>query len=293
MNNDFTLEDMTALQAEMEKEASTSTFKSPYWKPANEGNYPIRIITPLKQFGEKLFYQKQKLHYVNNRAYYCLNQTLKDKNGNIHEAEPCPFCAKSKQIYSTSQKGTEDWAVAGSLRAKDRYVSRVIVRGKKTADGTDDEAKPEFWEFGTKLHEYFFNQIKMGEAGNFLSLKEGRDFNLLKKGTGRNTDYSGSSLSIKQTPIFSDVEKLKKVMAELPKMDYSQLVEFVSPDEMKKALDEMFNGTTEEATSTIPASVEKDPLDPFGGNSDVSVAPPTEAKEEADDTNIDDLLNMI
>ena len=74
-------------------------------------------------------------------------------------------------------KGTEEWDLAGKLRAKDRYVCRVIVRGKTTADGQDDETKPEFWEFGTKIHGYFFDQIKLGEAGNFLSLKdEGRDY---------------------------------------------------------------------------------------------------------------------
>jgi len=297
MSNEFTNDDFTSMLGEMEREQQHGTFQSPYWRPSGEGNYPIRILTPLKQFGEKLFYQKQKMHYINNRAYYCLNQTLKDKNGNIHEAENCPICAKSKQIYNTSTKGTEDWSIAGSLRAKDRYVSRIIVRGKKTPDGQDDEAKPEFWEFGTKIHGYFFDQIKMGEAGNFLSLKEGRDFNLLKKGSGRNTDYSGSSLSMKQSPVFSDTEKLKKLLTELPKMDYSQLVEFVSADEMKKALDEMFSASTETATTAPQTSfaTEKDPLDPFGSNSgDVSVAPSApvvEEKKEEDD--IDSLLNMI
>ena len=90
--------------------------------------------------------------------------------------------------------------------------NNIIVRGKKNADGQDDETKPEFWEFGMKIHEYFFNQIKLGQAGNFLSLKDGRDYLLTKKGTGRNTDYSASCLSMQQSPVFSDVEKLKKLM---------------------------------------------------------------------------------
>ena len=292
MSNEFTNEDFASLADEMEKEAKSGTFESPYWKPANEGTFQLRMLTPLKQFGEKLFYEKHKMHYIGNRAYYCLNQTLKDKNGNIHEAEACPICAKSKQIYNSSTKGTEEWNIAGQLRAKDRYVSRVIVRGKKTKDGIDDEAKPEFWEFGSKIHGYFFDQIKLGEAGNFLSLKEGRDYNLVKKGTGRNTDYSGSCLSMKQSPVFTDPEKLKKLLGYLPSMEYSQLVEFVSADEMKKVLTEQLNGSTEEASApTIDTTLDNPALDPYSQPAE-SVAPQS-AKEEAPADDIDALLNMI
>ena len=283
MSNEFTNDDFQSMIFEMEIEKNASTFKSPYWKPAAEGTYQLRIITPLKQFGEKLFYEKHKMHYLGQRGYYCLNQTLKDKNGNVHEPEQCPICAKSRALYNASTKGTEEWDLAGKLRAKDRYVCRVIVRGKTTADGQDDETKPEFWEFGTKIHGYFFDQIKLGEAGNFLSLKdEGRDYNLVKKGSGRNTDYSGSCLSMKQTPIFTDVEKLKKLLEYLPKMEYSQLVEFVSADELKNALNDMLNGPA--------AAVEEN--NNISTTETVSVNPTTPAAEEKVE-DIDALLNMI
>ena len=283
MSNEFTNDDFQSMIFEMENEKNASTFKSPYWKPAAEGTYQLRIITPLKQFGEKLFYEKHKMHYLGQRGYYCLNQTLKDKNGNVHEPEQCPICAKSRALYNASTKGTEEWDLAGKLRAKDRYVCRVIVRGKTTADGQDDETKPEFWEFGTKIHGYFFDQIKLGEAGNFLSLKdEGRDYNLVKKGSGRNTDYSGSCLSMKQTPIFTDVEKLKKLLEYLPKMEYSQLVEFVSADELKSALNDMLNGPA--------AAVEEN--NNISTTETVSVNPTTPAAEEKVE-DIDALLNMI
>ena len=156
-------------------------------------------------------------------------------------------------------------------------------------DGNDVEYKPEFWEFGSKIHEYFFSAIKMGEYGNFLSLKEGRDYNLVKKGTGRSTSYDGSCLSVQQSPIFTDPEKLKKLLEELPKMEYSQLVEFVSPDEMKAALEEMFNGSTAEENTTVSAPA-NDPLDPFSQSASVNPTPTTTAEEEND---IDSLLNMI
>jgi uncharacterized protein YlbG (UPF0298 family) len=287
MSNDFTNEDFNSMLKEMEDEKNSGTFQSPYWKPANEGTYQLRIITPLKQFGEKLFYEKHKMHYIGNKAFYCLNQTLKDKNGNIHEAEACPICAKSKQLYNSSTKGTEEWKIAGDLRAKDRFVSRVIVRGKKTKEGEDDETKPEFWEFGTKIHGYFFDQIKLGEAGNFLSLKDGRDYNLVKKGTGRNTDYSGSCLSMKQSAIFTDTEKLKKLLEHLPQMEYSQLVEFSTAEDMKSAMNEALS---EEAAAENPAPAPVSDIDVYSQPAE-SVAPQTEEAPKTE--NIDDLLKMI
>lgn len=291
--NEFTNEDFNSMLSEMESEATKGQFVSPYWKPSGDGTTKIRLITPLQQFNEKLFYQKMRYHYINNHAYLCPNQTLKDKNGNIHEAEACPVCAKSKQLYNISQKGSEEWTIAGQLRAKDRYVSRVVVRGKKDKDGNDDEAKPEFWEFGQKIHEYFFNAIKMGEYGNFLSLKEGRDYILVKKGTGRSTSYDGSCLSVQQSPIFTDKEKLLKLVDNLQKMDYSQLVQFVSVEELKAALDEHLNTGTEEtpAQSFVSGGTpEVDPLDPY---SQTSVNPTAETSKPEEAQSIDDILNMI
>lgn len=294
MSNEFTNEDFSAMAAEMENEKKT--FESPYWKPANEGTYALRIITPLKKFNEKLFYEKHDMHYINNRGYYCLNQTLKDKDGNIHEAEACPICAKSKQLYSISTKDTPEWKQAGELRKKERYVSRVVVRGKKTKDGADDEAKPEFWEFGKKIHDYFFELIKNNMAGNFLALKDGRDYMLVKKGTGRNSDYSASMIAMNQSPVFplTDKEKLTKLLENLNSMEYSQLVEFRPASELKAAVDEYFNSSKEETVSTpTPQAVNdlaSDPLEQavYGG---ASVAPTPASPAVPDD--IDDLLNSI
>lgn len=294
MDTNFSDQDFMAMAHEMETEAQKGNYQSIYWKPASEGVVNIRIITPLKQFGEKIFYQKHKIHYINNRPYFCLNQTLKDKDGNVHEACTCPICQKVKQLYNMAQRDTEEWKIAGSLRAKDRYVSRIIVRGKKTQDGNDDEVKPEFWEFGTKIHEYFFNQIKLGQAGNFLSLKDGRDYLLSKKGTGRNSDYSASCLSMQQTPIFSDVEKLKKLLEYLPQMEYSQLVEFKAPETLVEELNLFLNGGEESGVVPAPVNpsvipgVTGDPLDAPAVSLNPNASPADNPNDE-----INALLNMI
>lgn len=289
MSNEFTDDDFAAMQQLMQEEKDKIQFKSLYWKPQNEGTYQIRLLTPLKQFNEQLFYEYHRIHYINKRSYLCLNQELKDKNGNIHSPEFCPICAKSKQLYNISKKGDEEYKIAGDLRAKDRYVSRIIVRGKKTAEGKDEEYKPEFWEFGKKIYTYFFDQIRLKEAGNFLSLKSGRDYNLIKKGSGQNTDYSGSCLSMKQSPVFSDTEKLKKLLEELPKMNYNQLVEFQTQDELKQVLNEYLNGPSEpEENSSIPETAVEEDTGSSSVNTTVTNSP---ADEPQDD--IDALLGMI
>lgn len=276
--------DVSSMLNEIEKEESEGKFQSLYWKPSKEGTTAIRFIAPLKTFNEKLFYQKHKIHYIGGIPYFCLAQELEDKDGNIHHAETCPFCQKSKQIYSTSERGTPEWTLANSLRAKDRYVSRVIVRGKKGKNGENAEAYPEFWEFGQKIHSNIFETLKQGECGDFWSLKNGRDYNLVKRGTGRNTDYSGSSISFKSSPIFSSKEDLEILCKELPKMKYSKLVEFKSADELKKVLANYLSEDSEEVEETSTT----DPLE------DAIYGSPKAANKEAPaDNDLPDDISAI
>ena len=75
-------------------------------------------------------------------------------------------------------------------------------------------------------------------------------------------------------------------------MEYSQLVEFVSADEMKKALSDQLNGPTEESTKpAVDTTIDNSALDPYSQPAE-SVAPQA-AKEEAPADDIDALQNMI
>lgn len=250
---EFGTSDVSAMLAEMDRQEKEGKFQSQYWSPKKEGITKIRFLPQLSSFNETLFFRKHKVHYINGRPYMCLSQTLTDKNGKLHESESCPFCKKASQIYGCSSRGTEEWDLAGSLRAKDRYVSRIIIRGNKNEKGEDIEYKPEFYEFGSKILEMIKAALQSGEYGNPFDLKAGRDFNLTKKGQKKNTDYSGSMFAVNQSPIFTDTTKLKALLAELPNMDYNQLVEFETSETLTKVLNEYLNG--EEASPTpTPAS---------------------------------------
>lgn len=295
MNNvEFGTDDVSTLLAEMENEGTQ--YVSQYWNPKKEGNTKIRFLPRLQSFNEKNFYQVHKIHYIGGIPYFCLKQTLKDKNGNIHEAENCPFCQKASQLYSLeTPKESPEYKLAGELRAKDRFVSRIIVRGKEDKDGNDIEAIPEFYEFGKKIRDIIKAALEGGEYGNPFDLKAGRDFNLSKHGVKRNTDYSGSNFSVNQSPIFSDPVKLKELLKELPNKDYSQLVEFKPREELAKILKDYLSGSGEEEEVEEKIVVgEKIPKDPL--SDDVifgvpSASEETEAEEDGED--IDALLNGL
>lgn len=250
MEIEFGNDDVASMLDAMKQEDEAGKFSSKYWSPKKEGITKIRFLPKLKNFGESLFYQKHMVHYVNGRPYMCLEQTLTDKDGNVHQAETCPFCQKSKQLYKVSN-GDRDhpdpaWKMAGELRAKERYVSRVIVRGNKNDKEEDIEWKPEFYEFGKGIREMIMAAVESGEYGNPLDLKHGRDFSINKKGQKKQTKYDGSMFSGTETPVFNDATKLKALLAELPKMEYKQLVEFESSEELTKVLKEYMDGPSED-----------------------------------------------
>ena len=290
MEIEFGNDDVTSMLDAMKKEDEAGKSSSKYWSPKKEGVTKIRFLPKLKNFNEDFFYQKHLVHYVNGRAYFCLNQTLTDKDGNVHQAETCPFCQKSKQLYKVSN-GDRDhpdpaWKTAGELRAKERYVSRIIVRGNKNEKDEDIEWKPEFYEFGKGIREIIMAAMESGEFGQPLDLKTGRDFSINKKGQKKQTKYDGSMFSGTSTPIFNDTAKLKSLLAELPNMDYKQLVEFESAAELKRVLKEFLDGPE---ADDEPGELPSNDMD------DAIYAAPKTSKEEpaSEEEDIDSLLNSI
>ena len=220
------------LLEEMEKDVSGGPKK--YWQPPSdkEGTFRIRILPPLKSKGEKKFYFVHKVHWIDGTPYECLDQTLVDKNGKLHEAEPCPVCRLSKQLFKTASRGTPDWKLASSLAPNTRYIYRIVVRGK------DDETQPEFYQSGKTIFNIIYHIIKETDYGVIIDPKNGRDFDLTKTGIGRQSKYDQSLPAANPSPIFSDPQKMKKLLENAEKMDYNSLIEFLSYDDLKKILDE-------------------------------------------------------
>lgn len=255
-----------------------------FWSPESnkEGNFPIRILPRIKDKGEKLFYFHHRVHWINNVAYECLRQdVVYGKDGKVHESEKCPVCDFVQKLYNTSERGTEEWDLAGRLKAQDRYIYRIVVRG------TDDETKPVFYEAGKTIQEILFHIIAESDFGNITDLKNGRDFLLDKKGTKRMSNYKTSSPSAKETPVFTDATKIRALIENMRLMDYTPLIEFVTYDQLKTSLTAFINDDNSSVnieSSSTDNELENTPTD---AKPTAKVSQMNEAKSD------DDIDNML
>ena len=159
MSAEFADDDISSMLSEMEND-SKKNFTKKFWSLASEfeGTQKIRFLPQSKSLGEKVFYKKHRVHWLNGIPYECLAQTMVDKNGALHEAEACPICKYVKKLYAIAgdEKESEEKRIAGSISAKDRYIFRIIVRGKNDKDGNNAEAYPEFYEAGKTIFENLY-----------------------------------------------------------------------------------------------------------------------------------------
>ena len=271
MSNDF--QDMIN---EMKKDKQGN---KKFWGPPSdkEGTWPVRFLPQVKENNEKVFYLHHKVHWVNGHSYECLRQKLIDKDGNLHEEEDCPICNFSRKLYDNSVKDSDDNNLAYDLSAKDRYVYRVIVRGKT------NEKEPEFFESGKKLFGILFHILTETDFGNICDLKEGRDFNLVKTGTKRRSNYDTSTPSANITPAFKTIEDLRELVGNLKKMSFGQLIEFASADAMKAAIKDYIGGNKKPESEQEQDTPRKSPAKPS--------SPANEEPEESKSGDeLDDLL---
>lgn len=234
--------EMDEMLSELEK-IKPGAKASMTWAPPSdkEGTYPIRILPELKKTkGEKLFVFRHMVHWLDGSPIECINQNLVDKNGNLHEAEECPLCAKSKRLYKIAEEKSPERDMAYELSAKEKYVMRVVVRGK------EDETVPEFYEAGKKVFGMIYHYIKETDFGNITHPNTGRDFIINKKGVKRLSNYDNSTVSANASPIFKDAAKMKTLLENANKLEYSTLIEFKSQDAVQKILTAYLEGDSQE-----------------------------------------------
>lgn len=281
----MTEQENQAMIAEMNKDKDGGNKK--FWGPSSkeEGTFPIRFLPPMKKLSETKFYFPHKIHFVGGVPFECLNQSIEDEKGNFHEAERCPVCAYVKKLYSTSERDSDEWKLAGQIKAKQRYISRVVVRGK------DKPEEPEFYEYGPTVWKKLYHIIVESDFGNIIDPKNGRDFHLVKTGTGRNSNYDTSTPAAEKTPVFNEKEKIVTAFEKASAMKYSSLIEFKPKTEMEEALNDYLGLSTEKEEPVVnkraePAKAAKKPVESNPMEEDY------EGEEvEATDSDIDDILS--
>lgn len=275
--------------AAMEKDSKKG--KSSFWTP-EEGENSIRILPPLKPNKEVLPYFHHSVHWIDGTPYECIDQSFLDKDGNFHEAEPCPACKMSKKLYKMGERDSEERDLAYEILAKDRYIFRIVDRVKEDATKTT----PEFYEVGPSIFKKFLNVMKGGKFGNIVHPTMGRDYLVDKQGTGRRTNYDNSMPEPDKTPIFADKEDLKEVLTKAVGMVYSDLISFPKASEIKDAVTEYLDpdstdsGTVEARTTK---SVETKPLktEVEGEPESSKLTEPSVSDDDSDSDDIDDILS--
>ncbi len=244
MTKEETNDLLSAIKEDLEsKQSKRKTWSPP---PNQEGDFKIRILPPLKRKGERLFYSFYKVHWINKTPYLCLNQRLTDKNGNTHEPEDCPICNHVRKLYKLAgtDKESDEYKLAGSISARDRYVYRVVVRG------SEDETQPVLWEASKTMNgaivSFMTSDNPDKNYGIIVDPLQGRDFILTKTGKGQRSNYDQSVPSKNEGPIFTDKEKIQKVLINAEKLDYSSLYEFSSKELLSKSLREYLSGDEEQ-----------------------------------------------
>ena len=211
---DFDFAGMLKAMAESERTATNNflNFKQ-------EGTYKMRLLPPLP--GEKLFYQRKLIHWIDGKPVLCLNQ---ESEG--HEPERCPLCLVAHEAYEggDKEKGRK-WS------RKQRFIFRVVDRA--------NESNPVFIDVPKSVFDKIYETMEDPSWGNVLHPLEGRDFTLVKTGEGLFTKYDKSKFSPQQTPIFSDVDKIKEFYYDkVSKLKWADVMKYSSREEIQQLIEE-------------------------------------------------------
>lgn len=281
--------DINSMATELEK-GSTRKF----WRPTKPKT-TIRFLPPIKANGEKLPWMEHKVHWINSQPYECLNQTMVDKDGHMHQAEACPICKMAKALYNA--KTDQSIELAKSISAKTRYVARIIARDEQMDS-------PVFYELPFSIHNTLKTTILSQEWGSLVGPLDGRDFTIQKEGEGKFTKYDSSNFKPMTSKIFDDNAAMIQVLQKAKDMSYNSLVSFQDAETLRAAAMEnddvasFFAMPTQQPapartasySDIAPAPTARPVVEEYSSSTSELVPPMVE--DDAQD-NLDDLLNSI
>ena len=269
--------DLSSMVSEVEK----SEKKSVFWRPIKQKT-TIRILPPIKANGEKLPFFEHRVHWVNSQPYECLNQTVVDKDGNMHTACECPICKMSRALYNA--KTEEATNLAKKITGRTRHIVRIIVR-----DDPEYATTPVFYELPQSIFEKVRNAILSKEWGSLVGPLDGRDFDVVKSGEGMYTNYDASSFKPVTSKIADDNTKIVEILTKAKDMSFNSLINFKTNDELKAVAMEnddvaRFFGTSKPAVDKVTigptATISTSPAELFAPTEELVPAAPAEAPAE-------------
>lgn len=260
-----------------------------FWRPKKDKTV-LRVLPPIKANGEKLFYFTHRVHWINRQPYECINQTLVDKDGKEHIAEPCPICTLARKLFKLGETDEEALKEAKAISAKSKDVVRILVRGEG-----DSEDRIHFYEMPVSVKNLLINAISSGDYGSPpIHPISGNDLSLQRTGSGTMTKYESSYLLPKDTALADTKEKVVEILQEAQKMTFNSILSFMDAGSLKKVLREYAGGApadeASKASEPMQAKVET-PVENI--SAPATFVEPTIEQVISRDDDLDNLLSEL
>lgn len=151
-----------------------------FWRPP-EGESIIRMLPPLYPLPGGLPYFRYYNHYLEGDDYGAVRCRK-----TLGLEEPCPICDYVARMSEDPKMKT----LIANIAPSTRYAVDIIVRG-------EEPPTVKIWTFGPRicadLNGYFADEEyiirERGEEYDILDIEKGRDFKIVRTGTGLNTKY--------------------------------------------------------------------------------------------------------
>lgn len=198
------------------------------WRP-EEGEYQVRLLPWADDPDDPI---KTLQFYFGLKKYGLLAPCQFDK--------PDPVSEFQKALYEDGTVDAKEYAK--KLYPKNQGHIPIIVRG-------EEDKGVRLWRFSPTVQERIYELFLKKGVGVINDPKEGRDL-LVKFETKAGKRFRDTSVDVdfEKTPLSDNPKKAKEWLNSIPTLD--DKYELLSYDELKKVVDDWFNGADEEGEAS-------------------------------------------
>jgi len=264
--------DINAIKNRLTQLESTSTTTKQFWKP-QPGKQVVRIV-PYK-FNKDNPFIELFFHYNlgDNKTYM----------SPVSFGRPDPVQEFADKLKSTGNK--DEWIQGKRLEPKMRTFAPVIVRGQES-EGV------KFWGFGKTVYQELLSVIADPDYGDITDSMNGRDIMIERQTPAEaGNQYGKTTVRVKpnQTPITEDDAQLQNVFEK--QSDLTELYTEPSYDDLKEALKNYLNPSTEASDSTTTTETKSAPASTTTATSTATSTPAAATKTADVEDAFDQLFN--
>ena len=250
MSDQITSVDLNKIKELIDKKNNKGNKLGDKFFSPQDGDNLVRIL-PLND-NSGLFFKETGEHNLDGKRHYCPKLTKGSK---------CPICETVRELYNTN--APEKIAYAKSIKARKKYYSNVIVRGK-------EEEGPKIWGYGVKIYEKILSFFADEDFGDITDVKTGFDFKVTREQKDGFPNYDNSRPKPKSSPLSANPEDVVKwfngqhnlnEMVDGKLLSYSDLKKAMLGEAIGEADDEKIVAAAKKEVAAAPQVEEETPAD--------------------------------